>query len=141
YGDGEREHAVLVGGGDVVTVQTLPEKQLTAEVPLGSLRDLDLIALGPDPGPRRPHGEEVLLDGELNETEIDAGEVEKNLELVALPVRVHWDLTNAAFAEHLLGHPGDLRERLESHQHDRSFRSLEQLAVDDRRALGVVTRS
>ena len=50
YGDGEREHAVLVAGGDVVTVQTLPQEQLTAELALGSLRDLDLVALGPDPG-------------------------------------------------------------------------------------------
>ena len=75
-GDGEREHAVFVGGADVVTVQALAEEQLAAELALGPFRDLDLIALGADPGARRPHGEEILLHGQLDEAGIDAGQVE-----------------------------------------------------------------
>ena len=49
HGDGDREHAVLAGGGEVVTVQALPEEQLTAELALGPLRYLDLIAFGREP--------------------------------------------------------------------------------------------
>ena len=47
-GDGDRqaEHAVFVGGADVVTVEAFPEEQLTAEVALGPFGDLDLVAVG-----------------------------------------------------------------------------------------------
>ena len=45
-----------------------------------------------------------------------------NLELVAATVGVDRDLARSAFAEQLLGDPVELAERLESHQHDGSFR-------------------
>src|SRR5436190_8485178 len=55
--DGEGKHTVLVVGSDVIAVQALAEEQLPAELAVESLGDLDLITLGPDPGPCRPHGE------------------------------------------------------------------------------------
>ena len=49
------------------------EEQLAAEVSLGPFRDLDLIALSPDPTGCGPHGEEILLDGQLDEAGVHAG--------------------------------------------------------------------
>jgi hypothetical protein len=72
-GDGEGEHTVFVAGAEVVTVEALAEEQLAAEVALGPFGDLDLIALGADPVARRPHGEQILLHGQLDEAGIDAG--------------------------------------------------------------------
>ena len=72
-GDGQGEHTIFVGGAEVVTVEALSEEQLAAELALGPFGDLDLIALSADPAPRRPHGEEILLHGQVDEAGIDAG--------------------------------------------------------------------
>jgi hypothetical protein len=40
-----------------------------------------------------------------------------NLEIGEPTVRIHWDLASTALPEQLLGHPVELSERLESHQH------------------------
>ena len=91
-GDGQGEHTVFVGGADVVTVEAFPEEQLAAEVALGPLGDLDLVALRPHPAARRPHGEEILLHGQLDEAAIHPGKVEVDRELVAPTVGVDRDL-------------------------------------------------
>jgi hypothetical protein len=43
--DSDGEHTVVVAGGDVVAVQGFTQEQLTSELALGSLDDLELIAL------------------------------------------------------------------------------------------------
>ena len=98
-GDGESKHTVLIVGSDVIAVQALAEEQLTAELAVGPLGDLDLITLAADPGPGGSHGKEILLDGEVNEPGIYAGQVEMNLELVTPTVGVHGDLAGAALVE------------------------------------------
>lgn len=60
-GDGEGEHTVLVVGGDLLAVQALSEEQPTAELALGPLGDLDLIALGADPSACRSHREDIPI--------------------------------------------------------------------------------
>jgi hypothetical protein len=95
--DGEGEHTDVVVGGDVVALQALPQEQLAGEVTMGPLRHLDLIALGLDPGSRRSHGEDTLLDRHLDEPGIHTGQVEMNLQLVATTVGVDRDRARSAF--------------------------------------------
>src|SRR5438309_4757453 len=117
HGDGDREHAVFARGGEVVAVKALSEEQLTAELALCPLSDLDLIALGREPAAGCPHAEDIVLDRQFDRVGIHARQVEMNLELVATTVCVHRDLPNWILASHLLTHPFELTERLESHQH------------------------
>ena len=51
-GDGQGEHAIFVGGAQVVSVEALSEEQLAAEFTLGPFGDLDLIALSRRTRPR-----------------------------------------------------------------------------------------
>ena len=100
-----------------------PRNSWRLNSPWAPFGDLDLIAFGPDPAARGPHGEEILLHGQLDEAGIHAGEVEMNRELVVPTVCVHRNLARPAFAEHRVGEPVELPERLGSNQHVRSFRS------------------
>ena len=76
--------------------QTLPQEQFALELPLDPLCDLELVSFYLGPAPHRPDAEDVLFDRKLDGAEIDTRKVEKNVELVAPAVRVHWHLPSAA---------------------------------------------
>ena len=113
----ELEELTRTAGGEVVAVKALSEEQLTAELALCPLSDLDLIALGREPAAGCPHAEDIVLDRQFDRVGIHARQVEMNPELVATTVCVHRDLPNWILASHLLTYPLELAERLESHQH------------------------
>src|SRR5260370_27813044 len=112
------------------------EEQLAADLALGPLSDLDLIALGWEPAAGCPHAEDIVLDRQFDGVGIHARQVEMNLELVATTVRVHRDLPDWTLASHLLSHPVEIAKRLESHQHGWDpFRGVsKRLAIGDSRA-------
>ena len=90
HGDSDREHAVVVDGGDVVQVQALAEEQLPAELAVGPLLHLYFISLVPERRARRLHAQEVVLDGQLDRAGVGAGQVELDLQLVASTVGIDW---------------------------------------------------
>src|SRR5579862_141918 len=137
-GDGDREHAVFVRGGDVLTIQTLPEEELADELALRPLGDLDLVASGRGPSPRRPHGEDVLFDRQLDRARICTGQVEMNLELVAPTVGVYREKLGTTSVAQLLGGLVEHLEWFESHQHGWILSlTLEQLGRRRRSGLDV----
>jgi hypothetical protein len=87
--DGQGEHAGRVVGGDVLGVQGLAEEDLPGEGAVGSFGDDHLGAVGLDRGALGADGQDVLLDCQVDGSGIDAGQVESDVEVVALPVGVH----------------------------------------------------
>ena len=88
------------------------------KTPGGSLGDDHLGAvdrLGP---PLGADGEHVLLDGQLDRLGADAGQVEVDVEGVALAVGVHrHGRRPGGCPEELLGEPVEVAERVGAHKH------------------------
>ena len=65
-GDGDSEHAVVVDGADVVTVQAFAQEQLAAELAVAPLGHEDFVALFLMRSAGGPHDEDIFLHGQLD---------------------------------------------------------------------------
>src|SRR6185437_4345384 len=106
-GDRQGQHAGGVVGGDAVGVQGFAEEDLPGEGAVGSFGDDHLGAVGLRCGSAfGADGEHVLLDGQVDGSWIDAGQVEVNVEAVAPAIRVHGHRGGPrGSTEYLLGEP------------------------------------
>ena len=79
--DGDREDAILVGGRDMVPIETLPQEQLADKLALDSLGDLELVSFD-GASSASPERSGRPFDCKLDRAEIYTRKVEKDLELV-----------------------------------------------------------
>jgi ABC-2 type transport system ATP-binding protein len=119
----EGQHPLVVGRLHMLPVEVLPHQELTGEGALGPLGDEDFLALLRLPGPFGPHGEHVLLNGEVDRVGVDPGEVEVDDEAVILAVGVHRHrglMGGAGLLGEQLGEAVNLSGWVEAHEHGRS---------------------
>src|SRR5205807_9455477 len=105
-------------------VEVLAHYQLTGEGALGALGDDDVLSLLRLPGPFGPHGEHVLLNGEVDRGGVYPGEVEVDDEAVTVAVGVHRHrglMGRAGLLGEQLGEAVHLPVRVEAHEHGRSL--------------------
>src|SRR6185437_9707190 len=114
--DGHGEHAVFVGGVNVVGVESVAQQELAREGPLTALAGDDLIALDGLPVPFRGDGHAVAFHGQIDGGGIDARQVEVDHEAVAVPIGVHWDTRLAGLTPGLVQHSVEFPHRVEAHE-------------------------
>ena len=120
-GDGDGEHAVFVGGVDLLGVEAVTEKELAAEGALAAFARYDLVTLDGRPVPLGGDRHGVAFDGEVDRRRVDAGEVEMDHEAVAVAVGVHRDAGLAGLAPRLVEDTVELAQRVESHEHGHCY--------------------
>jgi hypothetical protein len=121
--DRERQHAEPTVGLNALGVERFAEEDLAG---VGSLRPLGhdhLVALSRLETPLGPHGQHILLDGQLDRLRLDARQVELDDEPVAAAAGVHRERPRRARrgGRELLGEPVELAERVKK-AHDATRR-------------------
>ncbi len=103
---------------DVIGVEGLAEEQLAGEGARWSFAHDHLGAIGCNGGPLGLHRQDVLLDGEVDRGGVHAGEVEVDIEGVALTLGDdRHGARPSGGAEDLLGQAVEVPERVGPHQH------------------------
>jgi hypothetical protein len=117
--DRERQHTMLAVGPHVLRIECVAEEHLARVGPLRPLGDDHLVALSRLKAPLGPHGQNVLLDGQLDRAGLDAREVELDDEPVAAPVGVHREPPRRArrSGRELLSEPVELAIGVIAHKH------------------------